>query len=71
VGGLGLGGGPTTPPPATWSWRGQTNILALNIHITYDCIQIVTKMLKNNVRNENKRLRRMRGMKLSAVGEGM
>ncbi len=41
--GLALGGGAIVPPCySTWSWRGQTNILALSIHIAYDCIQTVT-----------------------------
>jgi hypothetical protein len=45
-----------------------------NIHIVYDCIQIVTVSAVGECWNEAKRFRRMRimklsGMKISAVGE--
>jgi hypothetical protein len=72
------GGGGMLPCPKSLSWRCQTNILGLemerkgNIHITHNCIQMVTKTLQGNARNVKERSWRRRRMKIhvGVVGEG-
>jgi hypothetical protein len=73
--GLGLGWGCYHAPSLLGAGEVKLKFWALiwkekgNIHIAYDCIPIVTISTVGSW-NENKHCRRMRGMKLSGLGEG-
>ncbi len=68
---IGMGGGGDAikrpRPHATWGWRGQTNILGLEM----DRKENPSHNLSLYSDSDNKPCRRMRQTKLSAVGEGV